>query len=216
MAYLFNGATHVIRRADAVVTTWPITMHGRIRLTGSLPTGAEHHIIGLFEAATNNGFSIKVEDRTGAMKAGATTKASGAASSAFSSTSISDNNWHSVIGQITGSSNRQVWLDAGGNASQLTARSPGVITKTTIGAIESGAALSGNVGHEVADVALWAGTLTADEMQALASGVSPALIRPDILEIYLPLIRGGNDQRGGVFTVTAATVADHPRVYMAS
>ena len=33
MAYLFNGATHIISRGDAVLQTWPITLHGRIRMT---------------------------------------------------------------------------------------------------------------------------------------------------------------------------------------
>ena len=213
MAYLFNGATHIINRADAVLQTWPITLHGRIRLTAS-NDGLDHTIIGLWETSLNNGFRLQIESSASTMKARCGTKAGGTASNATTTTSISDQNWHSVVGEITAANARQVWLDNGGNGSSSTSLTPGTLTKTSIGAFDSGGTLGGNVAHELADVAVWSGTLTADERAALSSGVSPLLIRPDILEIYLPLMRGGDDYMGAAFTVTNATVADHPRVYM--
>lgn len=213
MAYLFNGATHIINRADAILQSWPITFHGRIRLTAN-NDGLTHNIVYLSESAAHNGFRILVESNASTMKARCGTRASGSAASATTTTSISDTNWHSVVGEITSASARQVWLDNGGNGSNATSLTPGTLTKTVIGAQDSGGALSGNVAHELADIAVWSGTLTTEERAALAAGVSPALIRPDILEIYLPLMRGGSDYMGGVFTVTNATVADHPLVYM--
>lgn len=213
MAFFFNGATHIINRADAVVQTWPLTMHGRIRLTAS-NDGLDHVILNLSEAGSNNGFRLQIESSASTMKARCGTKAGGAASNATTTTSISDQNWHSVVGEITAANARQVWLDNGGNGSNATSRTPGTLTKTTVGAFDNGGTLGGNVAHELADVAVWSGTLTADERAALANGVSPLLIRPDILEIYLPLMRGGDDYMGAAFTVTNATVADHPRVYM--
>lgn len=213
MAYLFNGATHVISRGDAIVQTWPITMHGRVRLSNS-GDGLTHNILYLSEAAVHNGFRILVELNGGTMKARCGTRAGGVAANGTTTTSISDSNWHSVIGQITSATARQVWLDNAGNGSNATSLTPGTLTKTVIGAQDSGGALSGNVGHDLADLAIWSGTLTADERAALNSGVSPALIRPDILEIYVPIIRDPTDLMGSVFTVTGATVSDHPRVYM--
>ena len=213
MAYLFNGATHVINRADAVVQTWPLTMHGRIRLTSG-NDGLSHCILGLFEASSTNGFRLEVVNSAGNMIARSVSRAGGSAATANGTTFANDSNWHSVVGEVTAANARQVWLDNGGNASNSTSLTPSTLTKTSIGAYNNGGTISGNIAHELADVAVWSGTLTADERAALANGVSPALIRPDILELYLPLVRGGNDYMGGAFTVTAATVADHPRVYM--
>ncbi len=34
----------------------------------------------------------------------------------------------------------------------------------------------------------WSVELTADEMKALASGISPALVRPDKLVYYIPAV----------------------------
>ena len=215
MAYLFNGATHIISRGDAVLQTWPITLHGRIRMTNP-GDGLDHTIVGLWEAGSNNGFRLQVEFPGSLTKARCGTKAGGTAANATTTTTITDTNWHSVVGEITAANARQVWLDNGGNGSSSTSLTPGTLTKTTAGAYDNGGTLGGNVAHELADIAVWSVTLTSDERASLAAGVSPLLIRPDKLEIYLPLMRGGNDYMGGAFTVTAASVVDHPRVYMPS
>ena len=213
MAYLFNGATHIINRADSVLQTWPITMHGRIRLTGG-NDGLVHCIMGMWEAGADNGFRLQVERVASNMTARCGSKASGSASNANSTTNMNDTNWHSVIGEISAANARQVWLDNAGNATNTTSLTPGTLTKTSVGAHDNGGTLSGNIAHELADVALWSVALTTEEREALKNGLSPALIRPDKLEIYLPLMRSATDFMGGAFTVTAATVADHPRVYM--
>lgn len=213
MAFFFNGATHVLSRSGAVLQTWPLTIHGLIRLTAN-NDGLDHCILGFWEAGANNGFRLMVASQAGSMKVRVATKAGGVASSASSTTAISDLNWHSAVGEITAANARQCWLDNGGNGSSSTSLTPGTLTKTSIGAQDNGGTIDSNIGHELANVAVWSGTLTADERAALSSGVSPLLIRPDILEIYLPLMRGGDDYMGAAFTVTNATVADHPRVYM--
>jgi hypothetical protein len=212
MAYYFNGATHQIIRSDAVVGTWPITMHGRIRLP-SIDLN-DHFILGLFESGGGRGFYLRTASAGGTQKARMGARDGSTNASATSSTSLTAGQWHSVVGDVISATNRSVWIDNGGVGSNIVSVSPSTLVKTSIGSNDSGGTLDGNVGHELADVALWSGTLSSEERTALAAGVSPALIRPDILELYVPLIRGGMDQRGGVFTVNNATVADHPRVFM--
>lgn len=213
MAFFFNGATHVLSRSGAVLQTWPLTIHGLIRLTAN-NDGLDHCILGFWEAGANNGFRLMVASQAGSMKVRVATKAGGVAYSASSTTAISDLNWHSAVGEITAANARQCWLDNGGNGSSSTSLTPGTLTKTSIGAQDNGGTIDSNIGHELANVAVWSGTLTADERAALANGVSPALIRPDILKIYEPLWVDGTDFRGPAFTVTGASVVAHPRVYM--
>jgi hypothetical protein len=216
MAYYFNGATtHHLDRADAAIQTWPITLHGRIRLLNPAD-GLTHAIVGLWESSSNNGFRILVELNGGVMKARCGSKAGGVASSATTTNSIGDSNWHSVVGEISASNARQVWLDNAGNGSNTTSLFPGTLTKTTIGSIDNGGSYSSGAGHELADIAVWAGTLTFDEREALKLGVSSELIRPDLQKLHAQLIGTPAEDRGGPFSVTGATVVEHPSVFLRS
>jgi hypothetical protein len=214
MAYFFNGATHQIARADAVVTTWPLTMHARVRIPSS--DGLEHLLLGLFAATSDQGFYLRIAFTGGTFKARMASRDGSTNASATSTTSLTVGQWHSVVGEVTGATYRDVFIDNAGSANNIISVSPGTPAKTSIGAYNNNGTLSSNVGHEVADVALWSGLLSAGDRAALAAGVSPALIRPHLLELYVPLIRGGQDRMGGEFTISNATVADHPRVYMPS
>lgn len=213
MAFLFNGATHVLRRSDAVIQTWPLTMFCQVRLPSVDST--EHCLVAVHEATANNGFRMVLSFTGGAMKARMGTKAGGSNSNATSTTAVSDTNWHSVIGEVSASAARQVWLDNGGNASNGTILTPGTLTKTLIGATEDSGSLSTNVNHEVANAAVWQALLTADERAALTAGFSPLLIRPQSLKIFAPLVREPVELLGGAFTVTGATFVDNPRALAA-
>jgi hypothetical protein len=212
MAYHFNGATHQIIRSDAPIATWPITIHARVRLPTS--DSNEHYICGFHESANGNGHYLRTSFTGGTQKLRMTSRDSGVNSAAQSTTSLTIGQWHSCVGEVTAAAARGSWIDNGGNGSNIVSISPGTLAKTSIGAFDAGGTLSSNVDHEVADVAMWSGLLSSDDRAALAAGVSPAFIRPDILEVYVPLIRGGQDKWGGAFTVNNATVVDHPRVFM--
>jgi hypothetical protein len=212
MAYHFNGATHQIIRSDAVVQTWPLTMHGRVRLPNS--DSNEHFILALLESGTERGFYLRTAFTGGTQKARMASRDASTNSAATSTTSLTVGTWHSVVGSVTSATLREVWIDNAGSANSIVSVSPGTLAKTSIGANDAGGTLSANVDHELADIALWSAILGADDRAALAAGVSPALVRPDALELYVPLIRGGQDRRGGEFTINNATVADHPRVFM--
>jgi hypothetical protein len=67
----------------------------------------------------------------------------------------------------------------------------------------------------VAEAAIWTAALTATEILSLNAGASPALVRPQSLVFYAPLIRDLQDVRGGLAITNnnGATVVDHPRVF---
>jgi hypothetical protein len=212
MAYLFSGATHQILRADAVVGTWPITLHARVRLTAS--DSNDHFLFGVLDTANGRGFYLRTSFTGGTQKARMTARDASGVQSSTTSTSLTVGTWHSVVGTATSATQRDVYLDNAGAGANITSISPASLARTSIGALDTGGVLSANIDHEIADVAIWSVILGAGDRAALAAGVSPALVRPDVLELYAPLIRGGQDRFGGEFTINNATVADHPRVFM--
>jgi hypothetical protein len=214
MAYYFNGATHQIVRSDAVVGTWPITFHARVRLPTS--DALDHFLFGLLETTSGRGFYLRTASVTGTQRARFTARDASSVQSATTTTSLTVGTWHSIVGRVTSATVREVWLDGAGSGNSIPSVSPGTLAKTHIGALDTSGVLSANVDHEIADVALWSGSLSSSsDILALAAGVSPAMIRPDILELHVPLIRGAQDRMGSAFTITDATVVDHPRVLMA-
>ncbi len=63
----------------------------------------------------------------------------------------------------------------------------------------------------LAEFAIWDGViLTAAEAAALGKGVSPHLIRPTSLRVYLPLLRDNTNLKGAAPTVTGTAVQPHP------
>ena len=68
----------------------------------------------------------------------------------------------------------------------------------------------------VAECAVWAAFLDADDFSALGRGVSPLLVRPQDLVFYAPLVRDEDDDLlggGGLTVVVGATIEDHPPVF---
>ena len=67
----------------------------------------------------------------------------------------------------------------------------------------------------IAEAGIWTAALTASDILSLSQGASPALVRPDNLAFYAPLIRDLQDLRGGLAITNnnGATVVDHPRIY---
>jgi hypothetical protein len=67
---------------------------------------------------------------------------------------------------------------------------------------------------DFAEVAIWHEALTAQDVNSLSKGFSPASVRPDSLKLYMPLVRNIIDYKANLtLTNTNTTVANHPRVY---
>jgi hypothetical protein len=211
MAYQFNGATHVIRKDECLITGYPHTEFLRFRWPSG--PGAGGVMCGLFETSTNDGF--RIEGRAnGTIRF--TGKAGGAASGTETSTAVADTNWHTAIGVATSAASRTCYLDNGGAVTNTTSLTPGTLVKTIIGAIETGSTLGANIyNYEIAEFAMWdVADLTTEERAALNLGVSPAMIRPQSLKCYAPIIRGLQDlaKDASIFTLADAAVVEHPPV----
>lgn len=90
-------------------------------------------------------------------------------------------------------------------------------TITSIGAYNADGANSWQqhfVG-DIAEAAIWLGTLNAAQVTSLAKGMSADKVAPENLTFYAPLVRNLTDISGAatISNANTATVAEHPRVY---
>ena len=87
---------------------------------------------------------------------------------------------------------------------------------TVIGCHYLAGSASNYMSGSIAEAAIWTVVLTPAEIQILAAGYSPLLVRPQNLVAYWPLIRDTDDDIVGGYSMTpvnSPTVAAHPRVF---
>lgn len=131
-----------------------------------------------------------------------------------------DNTWKHCACRLADASTVSTASSYVGGALNQTSTA-GAPTPTTTGLDRLGlaAAVRGNVSSystaTMCEVGIWSAALTAEEIAALARGVTCEHIRPQSLVFYAPLIRDAVDLARGVHLSNnnGATVADHPRVY---
>lgn len=139
--------------------------------------------------------------------------------SASSGGSISANTWHHVAAtfQHGGTDTAGSYLDgsgatSSGSASRIT---PNVFS---IGVWDRGSGMLGSNGY-ICEAAIWSDLLDAGDFSALAAGLSPLLVRPDILIHYWPIIGRSSPEPDLVgtanLTVTnAARASTHPKLIL--
>lgn len=70
------------------------------------------------------------------------------------------------------------------------------------------------VAATMAEIAVWNVALATEEIAGAAKGISPKLIRPQSLKLYIPAIRALQElQLMTVFNTSGGSVGDHPRTY---
>lgn len=116
--------------------------------------------------------------------------------------------YHHACAVIASATSRTVYLDGGNSATTTTSVNPTVDTFNVARWRESDF-----FAGDCAEAALWTVALTADDVAALAKGISPLLVRPQSLRFYAPLIRETLDLKGVAITSSGSTGTDHPRVY---
>lgn len=143
----------------------------------------------------------------------ASTSDGGATSAATTATAPGANTWCHAAGVWASAASRSVFINGAGKVSETTSRTPTGITNTFIGRGVGSVPDNLNSGDIVAEVGVWNVALDDAEVAALAKGTPPALVRPQSLIAYLPLVRDLVDYKGNGFSVAGSLSAtDHPPI----
>jgi hypothetical protein len=211
----FNGTNQYLRHSADIVGSFPLTIAcwfdsnnitANQTIIGLYNSANANRYIRLFAGGANSGDPLTMQINDGTV----TNDEAGG---------YSANVWQHACGTID-SSNIEAFLDGVSDGSTSNTRSyPSGIDRITLGVRDSGSQIQFFNG-ELGEAGVWNVVLTQAEIDSLATGVSPLLIRPSSLIAYWPLIGrtspeidivGGFDQ-----TVTGATQAAHPRVIQPS
>jgi len=151
--------------------------------------------VGVFND-TNDFICLYTEADWGPTPAGAVWY--GGNSDSFTGWTIEFQEWSHILASSSSDSNHRLVLHGTDVDTSTTAINGGFPWSPNI-------SIGGNTGWtsetmvgRIAEVGIWnTAHLTVGEEQALASGVSPLLIRPDALVAYVPLVRDTRDPIGG-------------------
>ncbi len=210
MAYEFNGSTQCLYLGSAPVTAVPLTMACFFNNDNAT---ANRRMLCLVKDA-NTGFYLEASGFIGGDPVSAVSDNGGATVRASTTTGYTVGTWHHCCGVFTSSTSRTAYINGGSAGTNTTSNTPAAPTGTSVGAMYTGSLTSPFDGR-IAEPAIWNVALNAAEVASLAKGVSPALIRPESLVFYPPLVRDLTELVGGT-SLTAAnspTIAAHPRVY---
>lgn len=209
MAIELNGTTAYIEATSAVATAVPITIAAWFYPDAN---NVAQTIVGITASgATNARFTLQCQS-TGNLRAAV--QAGAATAGADTTTTISATTWQHGVAVFTGNASRTAYLNAGGNATNTSSVTPSAaaLNRTTIGTQWRNQVRENYFDGRIAEVGIWNVALTLAEIESLADGFKPTVIRPQSLLFYAPLIRETIDHRGGLsLTANATSVIEHPR-----
>jgi hypothetical protein len=215
MARAFNGSTQSLSRSAVPLTALPVSFFARFKTTSA----TDQALIALSAGAGTVYSTLRV-DSTGVIRMEQFDGSANPIPSAGSG--LADGAWHSAGGVIASTTSRTAYADGVAGTPSTTSCSATAISgcdTTAIGVIVRPTPAYWFNGS-IAEAAIWSVALTDADMAALALGLSPLFVRPDALVFYAPLMGqyapeidliGHRD-----LTVTGATAAAHPRIYVPS
>lgn len=204
-----TGSSDYGENTSAVLTAMPITIAAWVKPES---VSLNHYILSLGVNAGNSAFNLKI-DNDDTVRAQSTL--SGASVAAATSTTVTAGTWCHAAAVFASATSRSAYLNGGGKGTNTTSNTPAGINRTTLGC-RWDTSRSNFFDGLIAEAAIWSAALADDDIAALAKGVSPLLVRPEVIEAYWPLI--GNyspeiDLVGGFsFTLSGTATADHCRV----
>jgi len=215
MARSFNGSDQYLKYSGTILGAFPVTLAGWCYPL-SLHNGVILDIRYSGGAYAGDGWDIRVS-ATGKTRYYVSGQAGGFTDTIVNgATTYSTNTWAHVCGVSSSSSNHVLYFNGTSDGTSSTNVGNAGATLNSIGRYE----ISGGSGEYfngyLAEVACWSTNLTADEVAALAKGISPWLIRPNYLSAYWPLWGRHSPERSFVkedYQMTlnnSPSTADHP------
>jgi hypothetical protein len=212
MAYLFtNASSQYLSAASAPVTVEPLTIALWYRLA-STPTN--RMAFALARSTGQGAFRINVTGTTML----AQRVDDGGTPNASSSTTVANTvgTWYHAAGVFLGSGSNVTGYINGvaGTPATNTGSTLSTLDRIVIGARLSAGTPGLYFDGDIAEVGVWNGALTADEIAGLAKGFRCRMIRPQSLRFDLRMIRDLQDlsQARAMTNTNGATVSTHPRI----
>ena len=210
MAVQFSGTSEYLLTTTTPITAGPLTI--ACRFNSDIDT-APDALVGIYDSASNDCFSLRVRGDVAGDPVDLQVTAGGSfGSPARTTTGFTAGTWHHAAGVVNSSTSVSAFIDGGSKHTVNPAvGDPGSLDRVAVGA-QGNATLSLAFDGAVAEAGIWNIALSDADIIALASGLSPLLVRPSELMFYAPLIRDVIAVKGPVLTATGTTVVDHPRV----
>lgn len=122
-----------------------------------------------------------------------------------------------TAGVFASSTSRTAYLNGVAGTANTTANTFTAPNSVRLGARVLGGAAGNYMGGMIAEVGVWSVALTTSEIESLASGISPLMVRPDALVFYAPLLTTTGNQLDWVGGVSLSptntpTDTDHPAI----
>lgn len=121
----------------------------------------------------------------------------GASAFAETSTAFSAGTYRHAAGVWASATSRSAYLDGGGLVTNTTN-----IPLNTMNRLRIGDSSGGGL-RRVAEFAIWSIALSTSEIGLLANGISPLIIKPQNLYMYIPFVGGGTQDLIGGFSLSA-------------
>lgn len=215
MARLFDdAASDDLTVSQVDVSAFPVSMACWVR-----PDAVSANSIALAIRRHNavRGFEMLLVPSSNTVQA-RVSDGSATSASAKSSTWVLDT-WGHLGATFPSITSRTVLWNGVAGTENTDSRDPFVspaVNRTTIGMRVQGGE-GEHFSGDLAEAAIWAAALTAEEFAALAAGTSPLLIRPAALVNYYPIIGRHSPEidlvGGNNLTVNGAAASDHPRMF---
>lgn len=214
MAYEFNGTSQYLNTASAPVTAAPLTLACWFYPNNVTATMALMSVTDNAEVNSNR-FSLFANGAIAGDPVEAFAQGAAASGTAQTTAGFSANSWNHACGVFTSTSSRTSYLNGGNAGTNATTAIPSGVDRVRVAARFSSGVVGLYLSGRLAEIGIWNAALTADEVAALADGMTCDKVRPQSLVFYAPLVRNLQDVKGGL-TITnnnTATVANHTRVY---
>jgi hypothetical protein len=212
-----RASTEYGEAASAAATAAPITLACWGRYS-SFTAVSGHTLLALSRAsgAVRDSFVLDVLEGT-PDTVRALTGAAGASASGSVNFAIGANTWFHAGAVFSAANSRTAYLNGTGGTANTTSLTPSSLVRTAVGRLPNFNSSPINYWNgDLAEAAIWTTALTANDMTALASGVSPLRVKPASLVFYAPILGASPEPDytagGRALTLTGTTVTSHAPV----